>query len=97
MIVGVFSLLYAWRRINNAYGPQGKIFVRKHFVYVIAFIVIWTMYSIYNGIFLYCYIIADNDMVTLGAFGNSTIYDKCFGNHKETLVILTNVNFHINL
>ena len=96
IITGITSLVYAYRRMRNVDQKERKIFLRKHTIYVLFFIGIWSVYSISNGISTYCYF---NHRDSKGG-GNKAIYEACFkelGGNKDTLLFLFNVNPSLNL
>lgn len=96
VIIGLISVLYAWKRINNTYGSQGRTYFIKHFAYVICFIVIWTFYAVSSGIFTFCYFSVENS----DKMGNAKVYDECFKKnplHKDLLAVLTNVAFAVTV
>jgi len=82
--------------MKNVDQEERNIFLRKHTIYVLFFIGIWSVYSISNGISTYCYFTHKD----LKNKGNKAIYKACFEKFKgdETiLLILFNVNPSLNL
>jgi len=96
IVVGLVSVIYAWKRVNNTYGEQGKNYFRKHFAYVTCFIFIWSFYGISNGIFTLCYLTVDGSSKKT----NAEIYSECIKKYpKEAtlLVLLTNVRIYLTV
>ena len=77
-------------------AEQRKLFYQKHILYVLFFILIWTLSSISCGIFTVCYF----ETYQEGEIkGNNTIYRECLSalnpSSKTAVIVLTNVRYEL--